>query len=111
MEARLKTGLWIKALIRRCDLAAVAIAVVQKGDADSGAVLLKFNDRDTGCAVLAQARGPDGELLWLRATGQAPVAETEADAYISRQTRRDPDLWVVEIESGAPGTIIDGPIV
>ncbi len=26
MEARLKTGLWIKALVRRCDLAAVGVA-------------------------------------------------------------------------------------
>src|SRR5579864_7150055 len=69
MEARLKTGLWIRALIRRCDLAAVAVAVVARGDGDSGAVLLKLNGGGEGCTVLAQARGPDGELVWMRATG------------------------------------------
>jgi hypothetical protein len=111
MEARLKTGLWIKALIRRCDLAAVAVVVVSRGDGDSGAVLIKLNDRVDGCAVLTQARGPDGELVWMRATGAAPVAEADADAYVARQIRRDPDLWVVEIESGLPETVLDGRIV
>jgi hypothetical protein len=111
VEARLKTGLWIRALIRRCDLAAVAVAVAARGDVDSGAVLLKFRDRAAGCSVLAQVRRRDGELVWMRATGQAPVAETEADAYIARQRRRDPDLWVVEIECEAAAALIDGPII
>jgi hypothetical protein len=111
MEPRLKTGIWIKALIRRCDLEAVAIAVVARGDGDSGAVLVKLNGRDDGCSVLAQARGPDGELLWMRATGAAPVIEADADSYIARQRRRDPDLWVVEIESPSPDTVLDGRIV
>jgi len=111
MEARLKSGIWIRALIRRCDLAAIAAAVVARGDGDAGAILLKFNGRDIGCSVLAQARGQDGELLWMRATGPVPVAEADADAYIERQRRRDPDLWVVEIESGSAETVIDGRIV
>jgi hypothetical protein len=111
MEARLKTGLWIRALIRRCDLAAVATAVVARGDGDSGAVLLKFNAREDGCSVLAQARTPDGELIWMRATGAAPVAETDADTYIARQRQRDPDLWVVEIETGSPSTVLDARIL
>jgi hypothetical protein len=111
VEARLKTGLWIRALIRRCDLAAVPVAVAARGDVDSGAVLLKFSDREAGCSVLAQARGPDGDLVWMRATGPKPVAEAEADAYIARQRRRDPDIWVVEIECGSAAALIDGPIV
>jgi hypothetical protein len=111
MEARLKTGLWIRALIRRCDLAAIAIAVVARGDADSGAVLLKLNDHASGVTVLAQARGPNGGLVWMRVTGPSPVAETDADSYIARQRRRDPDVWVVEIEGAAAGSVIEGPIL
>jgi hypothetical protein len=111
MEARLKTGLWVQALIRRCDLNAVAVAVAAKGDADAGAVLLKFFDRETGCQVLAQARAPQGGLVWMRATGASPVAEADADAYIARQRRRDPDLWVVEIETAVPAAVLDRPIL
>ena len=111
MEARLKTELWIKALIRRCDIAAIAVAVVARGDRDSGAVLLKFNARDEGCSVLAQTRSSAGELIWMRATGPLPVAERDADAYIARQQRYDPDLWVVEIEWALPRTVLDGHII
>jgi hypothetical protein len=111
MEARLKSGIWIKALIRRCDLAAIEVVVAARGDADAGAVLLKLNGRDAGCTVLAQARRPDGTLVWLRATGAVPVSEADADAYIARQRGRDPDLWVVEIDSAAPDGVLDIPIV
>lgn len=103
--------MWIQSLIRRCDLAAISAAVVARGDDDAGAILLKFNSRDSGCSVLAQVRGPDGELVWMRATGPAPVAEADAESYIERQRRRDPDLWVIEIESGSAATVLDGRIV
>lgn len=111
MEARLKTGLWIRALIRRCDLAAIAVAVAARGDPDSGAVLLKFNGRDAGCRVLAQARGPDGALVWLSSTGAAPVEEAAADAYIARQRGYDSDLWVIEIETDRPDAVLDAPVL
>src|SRR5215831_6180522 len=111
MEPRLKSGVWIKALVRRCDLAAIPVAVLARGDGDAGAILLKFNGGAGGCSVLTQARGPDGELLWMRATGSDPINEANADAYIARQRQRDPDLWVIEIENGSAQKVIDGQIV
>ena len=111
MEARLKSGIWVKALIRRCDLAAIGVAVAARGDADAGAILLKLNGRDAGCTVLVQTRQPDGAPVWLRATGAMPVTEADADAYIARQRSRDPDLWVVEIESGSADAVLDLPVL
>jgi GMP synthase (glutamine-hydrolysing) len=108
----LKSEIWIKALIRRCDLAAIPVAVVARGDGDAGAILLKLNGGVAeGCSVLTQARGQDGELLWMRATGPVPVAEVDADAYIARQRKRDPDIWVVEIENREAGNVVDGRVV
>ena len=111
MEARLKSGIWVKALIRRCDLAAIGVAVVARGDGDAGAILLKASGRDSLCTVLAQVRRADGAAVWMRATGPAPVAEADADAYIARQRNRDPDLWVIEIESERADALLDTPIL
>jgi len=110
VEARLKSAIWVKALVRRCDLATIPIAVLARGDADAGAILLKFNGGAEGCTVLTQARGQDGELLWMRATGPVPVEEVDADAYIARQRGRDPDIWVVEIETKSAENVVDGRI-
>jgi GMP synthase (glutamine-hydrolysing) len=111
MQPRLKTGIWVQALIRRCDRAAIGVAVVAKGDGDAGAILLKLSGREGDATVLAQARRADGAAVWMRATGAAPVTDAEADSYIARQRGRDPDLWVIEIESLAPDDLLDMPIV
>jgi len=111
VEARLKSGIWVRALVRRCDLAAIGVAITARGDPDAGAILIKSIGRDGGCRVLAQTRRQDGELVWMRATGAAAVEESEADAYIARQRGRDPDLWVVEIETGSADALLDQPVI
>lgn len=99
MDDRLPTELWVKAHLRRCHVEAIPVVVMHKGEATGGTVLLKVLQRDTGCRVLSQIRDIEGKLGWLSAMGEAPVAEAEADAYIDRAVKRDPDLWVIEIES------------
>ena len=98
MEARIKTEHWVHAHLRRCAIEAVPAFVVRRGDSDRGMVLLKINTLDKGCRILIQARNLDGRLGWMAALDGALTPEAEADAYIARQTTRDPDLWVIEIE-------------
>jgi len=111
MEARLKSSIQVQALVRCCDIKTIGVAVTARGDPDAGAILVKLCGRGGGATVLAQTRRADGTLGWLRATGAALVAEADADAYIARQRQRDPDLWVVEIETVAPDTVLDDGII
>lgn len=98
MEPRLKTAIRIAALLRRYDQVAIPCLVVRRGDGDAGAVLIKFNRLADDCTVFAQERDGDGRLIWQAVSGDAVVSEAAADAYIARQLKRDPDLWVLEIE-------------
>jgi hypothetical protein len=101
MTERLPTELWIQAHLRRCSRDAIAAYVVRRGDAGGGTLLLKINRLEHGWRLLTQIRDLDGRLGWMPALEGGPEAEPEAAAYIERAVRRDPDLWVVEIEDRA----------
>ena len=72
--------------------------VLRKGDADAGGVLVALHGRE-GIVVLSQVRDARGEVAWMRGTGAAPVDQPAADAYIARQVKFDPDIWVLEFEA------------
>ncbi|WP_333591510.1 DUF1491 family protein [Brevundimonas sp.] len=93
----LSSDVWVAALIRRAEVAGANATVVKRGDDRAGTVIVKAYDTSTRQARLyTEAFGPDGERLWIQ-----PVQsefESELDAYVERQRRYDPDLWVVEVE-------------
>jgi hypothetical protein len=93
---RLKAELWVKAQIRICEAQGAQAFVLRRGDETAGSVLLKVNRLDGRAFVLEPATGPDGARLWTRLA--KAETEGEADAAIARAVKRDPDLWVIEIE-------------
>ena len=97
-EARLKSKLSVMAAIRLSHGRGLFATVARKGDEDAGAILLKQNLLGAGFRVLMQVRSAEGKLGWMAGTGEEPVEEAVADAYIARQIDRDWDIWVVEIE-------------
>ncbi len=97
-EPRVKVGLWVKMALRMGDLAGRPGVVLRKGDPDSGGIVVVLRGRD-GLLVLSQMRAADGNQAWMRATGPAPVDQAAADAYVARQVKFDPDLWVLEFEA------------
>lgn len=98
MEPRVKAGIWVSMALRLADIAGRSGAVIRKGDPDSGGILCLLRGR-AGILVLSQVRDAEGRPAWMCGTGAAPVDEATADAYVARQVKRDPDLWVVEFEA------------
>ena len=97
-DPRVKAKLWVQMALRLADQSGRPGAVLRTGDADAGGVLVVLRGRG-GWVVLSQVRAGEGDAAWLRGTGAVPVSEAEADAYVARQIRFDPDLWVVEFEA------------
>jgi hypothetical protein len=95
---RIKSGLWVKMALRLGDADGRPGAVLRKGDPDSGGMLVVLRGREGYC-VLSQMRTAEGALAWMRATGATPVDQETTDAYVARQVRFDPDLWVLEFEA------------
>jgi hypothetical protein len=98
IEPRLKTWIWVSALIRRAELGGAAAFVAHKGEPDSGAVRVKISLLNGQARVWSSAYGGDGHRRWVKATGPELVPDADAEAYVARARTRDSDLWVVEIE-------------
>ena len=107
---RLKAGIFVRALIRRAEVAGAAAYVARKGSEESGAIILKIAKLDGSSLVLSQARRGEGELVWVKPLGDA-VDEEKARVWFEKQAKFDPDLWIVEIEDREGRSFVDEPVV
>lgn len=107
---RLKSHIWVSAYLRRLSTSFISAVVVRRGDGDAGAVYVKVATLDGNCQVYAPLSiqfaqlASDSTVLQEDGRAWQPVYspsahEAEADAYLSRQASRDPDIWVLEVES------------
>lgn len=107
----LRTQISVQALTRRCHAEGRPAFVLKRGDPDAGALFLKLNGLGHGFVVLAPVRDGTGQSAWLKATGPEPVDESVANAYLERQRRIDPDLWILEIEDVSLALPLDAPLL
>jgi len=110
MIPRLKAGIFVRAIIRRAEVAGAQAYVVRKGSEEAGAVFLKIAKLDGTSIVLSQVRRGEGELVWANMLG-GPVDDERAAAWFEKQIKFDPDVWIVEIEDREGRAFVDEPIV
>ena len=106
---RLKSAIYVQALMRRCEAAGAAAYLVRHGAEEAGAIFIKVSRLDGTCMVLSQARRGE-EAVWLRPLGESSD-ETRAAEYFTRQLRIDPDIWIVEIEDREGRSFVTEPVV
>jgi hypothetical protein len=107
---RLKAGIFVRALIRRTEVAGASAFVARKGAEEAGAVILNISRLDGTCLLLNQARDGKGNLVWAQALG-GWSDEARARAWLDKQIKFDPDLWILEIEDRQGRAFVDEPIV
>lgn len=99
MEERLPTHLFVQSHLWRLSAAGVAVYVARKGERESGLILLKVTIPFQGSRLFTQGRDVKGRLGWIPGAAGALIDEGEAQAFIDRHVKRDPDLWVIEVET------------
>ncbi len=110
-EGLLPVHLWIDAQLAPLNARGVFYYVQQRGEKNSGVILLKLNGLQGQCRLLIQQRDLDGDLGWMDALRKELVEEAEADAYICRAISRDPDLWVIEVEDRDMKNPFEGKVI
>jgi hypothetical protein len=98
---RLKSEIWVAALLRRCQGQGLYGAVIHKGAAEAGAIYVVINHLDNTYDLLVPPPGPAYDEAGERRFAShfaKPVSWPEASAVVARQRKFDPDLWAVEIE-------------
>ena len=111
MSERLDTHYWLTAFLRRCTIENIPAQVRFSGDRSRGSILLKVVHVPSGkCRLLVEVLDANGDAAWMIA-GTDGCAEPDADSYIERARRRDPDLWVVEIEDRIENQPLGGRLI
>jgi hypothetical protein len=101
MLPRLTTEFWVHALLRRCAGEGLFGAVLHKGNAEAGALMVVINHCDGGYTLLAPPPGPAYDEQGTRQfekRGPAPTSWDEIRQAIAKSRTFDADLWVIEIE-------------
>lgn len=99
---RVTTDFWVSALVRRTFSAGGFAAVVRRGSTEAGAAMLTLRDRFGVVRLYAPApqtsydeAKPDERMFVEVLRTDHP---DEIDRRIERETKFDPDLWVVDFE-------------
>ena len=110
---RLKTALWVAAYLRRCHVEGVFAVVRRRGAEEAGAVFVRISRLDGTSDLFGPApqsafdaaEGAARAFAPSLATQSAPDADVEA--YLARQIKFDPDIWIVEVEDRAGRNFLD----
>jgi hypothetical protein len=97
MKWRVKSEIYIQALVRRVYAAQAAAYVVRRGDSDAGGMLIRINRLDGCSGILTMFTDMQGERGW-RVSLAASTPDQDVEALLEREVARDPDVWIVEIE-------------
>lgn len=99
---RIKSEIWVRAYLRRCQAEGVPVVVARRGDEAAGAIFICVDHLDGTVMLYGPAptgvEGSETERRWVSCLRPEPASSAEASAYLARQSRFDADLWVIEIE-------------
>ena len=110
---RLKSGIWVAAYIRRCQVEGAQAVLRQRGAEEAGAVFIKISRLDGTAEVYGPApqstfdEARPADRAFIRCLKTEAATEADAEAYLARQIKFDPDIWMIEVEDRAGRNFLD----
>jgi hypothetical protein len=101
---RLKSALWVAAYIRRCQVEGVFAVVRRRGAEEAGAVFVRLSRLDGTSDLFGPApqsvfdTAPGVDRAFSASFAVQPARDPDVEAYLAREIKFDPDLWIVEVE-------------
>ncbi len=111
---RLKSALWVAAYLRRCQVEGTFAVVRRRGAEEAGAIFVRISRLDGTSDLFGPApqsefdSGSRGPTVPSRhASKSSRRADAAVEAYLAREIKFDPDVWIVEVEDPAGRNFLD----
>jgi hypothetical protein len=93
-EARLSSAFRVSALLKLAEMAGGFGAVLARGDSTAGAILLLIRERGQNPRFFERLLDAGGAYRWQ----PSGTAGADPDDVMTARRKRDPDLWVLELD-------------
>jgi len=103
---RLPASVEASGLMRRIEAQGDFAMLLQKGDADRGALLLVVGSRGRHVACLERVLAMDGAYRWQLVGPGESSASQEVAEFLAKRQRFDPDSWLIELDIALPERFI-----
>lgn len=108
---RLRADIWVAAYLRRCASEGAFATLRKRGAAEAGAIFVVMDRLDGRMAVFGPApqseAGEDGVRRFARVHDEEWIDGAAAAERIRRETKFDPDLWIVDVEDRQGRAFLD----
>jgi hypothetical protein len=110
---RVKSDIWVAAYVRRCYVEGAFAAVRRRGAEEAGAVFIKVARLDGTAELFGPApqsafdEARPTDRAFVRCLKSQPAPEAEVEAYLAREIKFDPDVWIIEVEDRTGRNFLD----
>ena len=110
---RLKSALWVAAYLRRCQVEGVTAVLRRRGAEEAGAVFVRISRLDGRSDLFGPApqsafdAAPSADRAFSASLDERPATDADVEAYLARELKFDPDIWIVEVEDRAGRNFLD----
>ena len=110
---RLKTALWVAAYLRRCHVEGIFAVVRRRGAEEAGAVFVRICRLDGTSDLFGPApqsafdAAQESARAFTPSLARQSAPDADVEAYLARQLKFDPDVWIVEVEDRAGRNFLD----